>query len=97
MGKRAAAVPEIGETRLQVERDGVVNLVADPLAVEVRLQRVAFRRADDELVVDVAAIGGGGRGAGRRAPPRGGGKRWVIPPAAAGRPAPSARGARPPR
>src|SRR5262245_18206972 len=49
--ERAAPVAEVGEARLQVERHRVIDLVADPLLIEMAFQRVALRRPDDELVV----------------------------------------------
>src|SRR5437773_947810 len=54
--ERAGRVSEVGEARLQVERDGIVNLIPDAVLVEMALERVAVRRGDDELVVDVQAV-----------------------------------------
>jgi hypothetical protein len=51
--ERALALLEVGEARLQVEGHRVVDLGADAGLGEVLAQRVAARRADDELVVDV--------------------------------------------
>src|SRR5437773_11056021 len=54
--KIAAAMAEIREARLQMERHGIVDLGPDAETVQVPLERIALRRADDELVVDVTAI-----------------------------------------
>src|SRR5262245_38896748 len=58
VGKRAGAVPEIGETRLQMKRHRIVDLVADTLLVEMALQAVAIGGSYDELVIDVPALRG---------------------------------------
>src|SRR5207244_918317 len=52
--KIAAAVAEVCEAALEVERDGIVDFVSDAALVEMPLQRVAIGRLDDELIVDVA-------------------------------------------
>ena len=44
------------EALLQVERHRIVDLGADAALREALRARVAVRHADDELVVDVAAI-----------------------------------------
>src|ERR1044071_1756208 len=56
LGEVALAVSEVGEAGLQVERDGVIDLRADAVSLEVFEQRVAalFGDADDVLVEDVA-------------------------------------------
>jgi len=54
--KITAAMAEIREARLQMERHGIVDLGPDAEAVHVPLERVALRRAYDELVEDVTAI-----------------------------------------
>src|SRR5439155_19122549 len=69
---------EIGEAGLQVERHRIVDRVADALLVEMPLQRVALRRAYDELVVDVKTIGGF-RGQRDRAVEAGGAKELAVP------------------
>ena len=57
LGEVALAVAEIGEALLHVQRDRIVDFVADLLLFQIRLQLVAARHADDELVVDVAVAG----------------------------------------
>ena len=52
VGKVAAPVAEIRKARLQVERHRIVDLVADALAVQVPLERIALGRPDDELIED---------------------------------------------
>ena len=55
MRERAGRVAKVRETRLQMERNRVVDFVADPLGIEMALERIALGRPDDELVVDVTA------------------------------------------
>src|SRR5215472_234168 len=55
--KLSAAMTKLGETGLQMERDGIVDLRADAAFLEMRSEPVAVRGANDELVIDVPAIG----------------------------------------
>ena len=55
--KLARTIAQVREARLQVKRHGIVDLVADAGRIEVPLQRVAFGRADDELIEDVLPVG----------------------------------------
>src|SRR5438270_11701543 len=76
--ERAAAVAEIREARLHVEWNGIVDLVADPLRVEVLLQTIPIGRSNDELVVDVNLVGRLGRQR-DRAGEAGGLEQFAIP------------------
>ena len=69
VGERAADVTERGEALLQVKRNRVVDLRADPGLRQVRPQRIAPGDPDDVLVEDVVPVRRLGReadAAGRR-------------------------------
>ena len=53
----ALAMPQVGETLLHVQRHRIVDLVANLLLAEVRLDLVAARHTDHKLVVYVAVAG----------------------------------------
>jgi len=54
VGKRPLPIAKVGEARLQMQRERVVDLRADPILTQVLAQGVPPRSADDKLVVDVA-------------------------------------------
>src|SRR5262245_62519504 len=54
--KIALTMSEIREAGLQMERNRIVDLVADALLVEMTLQAVAIGDADHELIEDVTTI-----------------------------------------
>src|ERR1700681_71887 len=49
-------IANVPKTRLQGQRQRIVDLVADAGLVEMALERVASGRADDELIEDVPAV-----------------------------------------
>ena len=56
LGKVTATIAERGETLLQVERHGIVDLGADAVLGQKRPHTIAIRHPHDELVVDVEAV-----------------------------------------
>ena len=55
-GKSPCLVSQIRVARLQVQRQRIVDLGSDAHRLQVRLQGIALRAADHELVVDMARL-----------------------------------------
>ena len=55
--ERPAPIPQAAKARLQVQGDRIVHLGADPAGLKIGAKVFPFRDANDELVVDMCALG----------------------------------------